>query len=105
MSINSERNIDMGVIILTGKSCVGKDSVRGELEKLGFKNIVSYTSRPMRVGEKGGVDYNFVGREISGIKIKYTFIILCVQICLNIIAAIINSLDRCNDKNKKTKSE
>ena len=43
--------------------------------------------------------------KISGIKIKYTFIILCVQICLNIIAAIINSLDRCNDKNKKTKSE
>ena len=43
--------------------------------------------------------------KISGIKIKYTFIILSVQICLNIIAAIINSLDRCNDKNKKTKSE
>ena len=43
--------------------------------------------------------------KISGIKIKYTFIILCVQICLNIIAVIINSLDRCNDKNKKTKSE
>lgn len=44
----------MSVIILTGKSCVGKDSVRGELEKLGYENIVSYTSRDMRVGEREG---------------------------------------------------
>lgn len=44
----------MGVIVLTGKSCSGKDSVRGELEKLGFENIVSYTSRSMRVGERKG---------------------------------------------------
>ena len=57
MGINLERNIDMGVIILTGKSCVGKDSVRGELEKLGFENIVSYTSRGMRVGEREGREY------------------------------------------------
>lgn len=26
----------MGVIILTGKSCSGKDSVRGELEEWGY---------------------------------------------------------------------
>ena len=44
----------MSVIILTGKSCSGKDSVRRELEKLGFGNIVSYTSRDMRVGEREG---------------------------------------------------
>ena len=31
----------MGVIILTGKSCSGKDSVRRELEELGWENVVS----------------------------------------------------------------
>ena len=52
----------MGVIILTGKSCVGKDSVRRELEKYGYNNIVSYTSRPVRENEIDGIDYNFVNR-------------------------------------------
>jgi dephospho-CoA kinase len=31
----------MSVIILTGKSCSGKDGVRREMEKSGFNNIVS----------------------------------------------------------------
>ena len=50
----------MNVIVLVGKSCAGKDSVRRELEKKGWENIVSYTSRPMRDNEVDGVDYNFV---------------------------------------------
>ena len=54
--------MDMGVIILTGKSCSGKDSVRRELEKWGYNNIVSYTSRPIRENEIDGIDYNFVNR-------------------------------------------
>ena len=29
------------VIILTGKSCSGKDSVRREMEKWGWRNVVS----------------------------------------------------------------
>ena len=44
----------MGVIILTGKSCSGKDSVRKELEGYNFNNIVSYTSRPIRENEIDG---------------------------------------------------
>ena len=52
----------MGVIILTGKSCSGKDCVRGELGKYNFNNIVSYTSRPIRENEVDGIDYNFVNR-------------------------------------------
>ena len=53
----------MSVIILTGKSCSGKDSVRGELEKLGFENIVSYTSRSMRIGEREGREYKYINKE------------------------------------------
>ena len=52
----------MGVIILTGKSCSGKDSVRKELEGYNFNNIVSYTSRPIRENEIDGIDYNFINR-------------------------------------------
>ncbi|MBO7715540.1 MAG: hypothetical protein J6S85_18400, partial [Methanobrevibacter sp.] len=47
------------IVILMGMSSVGKDTVREVLEnKYGYKNIVSYTSRPMRVGEIEGVGYN-----------------------------------------------
>ena len=53
----------MGVIILTGKSCSGKDSVRRELEGYNFNNIVSYTSRPARINETNGIDYHFVERD------------------------------------------
>ena len=52
----------MGVIILTGKSCSGKDEVRRGLKKYNFNNIISYTSRPMRINEIDGVDYHFVNR-------------------------------------------
>ena len=44
--------------------------------------------------------------KISGIKIKYTFILLCTQICLNIISALINCCIRCNKKkDKKSKND
>ena len=52
----------MSVIILTGKSCSGKDGVRRELEGRGFENIVSWSSRPIRENEVDGVDYHFVNR-------------------------------------------
>ena len=52
----------MSVVILTGKSCSGKDGVRREMEKLEYNNIVSYTSRPIRENEVDGIDYHFVNR-------------------------------------------
>lgn len=48
------------MIVLTGKSCSGKDSIGKELEKLGIKKLVTYTSRPPRENEVDGVDYHFV---------------------------------------------
>lgn len=46
-----------------GKSSTGKDSFYKKLmkdPKLGLKNIVMYTTRPIRAGEKDGVEYHFV---------------------------------------------
>ena len=52
MSINRKGDNDM-IVILMGMSAVGKDSVRRVLEReYGYRNIVSYTSRGMRVGEE-----------------------------------------------------
>lgn len=50
------------IICLMGKSSSGKDTIFRELLKegtLGLKTIVPYTTRPIRTGEKDGVDYHF----------------------------------------------
>lgn len=54
------------LIILTGKSGAGKDSVLKALEEYEFDTsaFVSTTTRPMRTGERDGVDYNFVSNEV-----------------------------------------
>lgn len=51
--------------MVMGMSAVGKDTIREILEKehYGYKNIVSYTSRPMRENEIDLVDYQFVSKE------------------------------------------
>ncbi|MBR6293537.1 MAG: guanylate kinase [Lachnospiraceae bacterium] len=50
----------MSTIILCGKSGSGKTTIGVELEKYGYKKLVTYTTRPMRKGEVNGVDYHFV---------------------------------------------
>lgn len=47
-------------IILVGKAACGKDYMRKQFEKRGFKYSVSYTTRPPRVGEILGYDYQFI---------------------------------------------
>lgn len=50
---------------IMGKSASGKDTVFKRLiqdKDLGLKTIVSYTTRPMREGEREGVEYHFVSR-------------------------------------------
>lgn len=48
------------VIILCGESGSGKDTIKDWLVKNGYENIVSYTTRSSREGEKDGVDYHFI---------------------------------------------
>ena len=50
------------IICLMGKSSSGKDTIFRELLQegaLGLKTIVPYTTRPIRTGEKEGVDYHY----------------------------------------------
>ncbi len=46
--------------ILVGKSASGKDAILKELLKKGFEKVVTTTTRPKRVGEINGKDYNFI---------------------------------------------
>jgi len=51
------------IFVLMGKSATGKDTIYKELLKidsLGLKEVVIYTTRPIRAGERDGVEYFFV---------------------------------------------
>ena len=50
------------IFLLMGKSTSGKDTMYRELIKngeLGLNKVIPYTTRPMRDGEKDGVQYFF----------------------------------------------
>lgn len=52
------------IFYLMGKSSSGKDTLYRKLTQenpYNLKSIISYTTRPIRQGEKDGVEYNFVG--------------------------------------------
>lgn len=54
------------IFYLMGKSSTGKDSFYKQImgnDDLGLKNIVMYTTRPIRAGEQHGVEYFFVSEK------------------------------------------
>lgn len=53
------------IVVLLGASGSGKSTIENILsEKYGYEKIVSYTTRPQRVGEANGKDYHFITNEI-----------------------------------------
>ncbi len=55
--------MDYKRIIIVGKGGSGKDYLRKQLVRAGFRYCVSHTSRPIRKGEIEGEDYYFVSPE------------------------------------------
>lgn len=52
------------MIILLGKTASGKDTILNELiSEYGYKKIITYTTRPIREGEKQDVTYHFISEE------------------------------------------
>ena len=67
--LRTKRRGDKGsrplLVVLSGPSGVGKDTVLARMRKSGrpFHYVVTATTRPKRAGEKNGVDYRFLSRE------------------------------------------
>lgn len=59
--------------IIMGKAGSGKDCVINELKKVGFKQIVAYTTRPKRDSERDGREYYYITDEEFAIKRKNGF--------------------------------
>ncbi len=54
------------IFYIIGKSAVGKDRIYSVLrndKELNLKNILLYTTRPIRKGEQDGTDYYFINEE------------------------------------------
>ena len=63
-------------MILTGKTCSGKNLVRDKLvNEHGFKSLITYTTRPMRSGEIQDVTYHFISEEEFEQKVKENFFV------------------------------
>ena len=54
----------MAIIVLIGASGSGKSTVGHELEKKGIPQLVSFTTREKRLGEKHGIDYYFTSKKL-----------------------------------------
>jgi guanylate kinase len=65
------------ILVLTGYTASGKDTVLKELIKLGYKSITSYTTRAIRLTtippETNGIEYHFISEEEFGQKKKEGF--------------------------------
>ena len=51
------------LLILVGKTASGKDTIVKELAKNGWNKVVTYTTRPIREGEKEGIAYHYISEE------------------------------------------
>ena len=62
------------MVILIGKTASGKDTILNNLvTRHGYKKIITYTTRPMRDGEKQDITYHFVSENDFKQKIKNGF--------------------------------
>lgn len=62
------------MVIIMGKTSCGKDTVVNELIlKHGFRKCITYTTRPMRDGEKQDITYHFITEDDFKQKIRENF--------------------------------
>ena len=61
------------IVVIVGKTASGKTTVLNELVKKGYEQIITYTTRPPRKGEKQKKTYNFITEEEFKEKIQDGF--------------------------------
>ena len=69
--------------IIMGKTCSGKNAVVKELVSRGWSQIITYTSRPKRRGEKNGREYFYISEEDFTNKIKSGYFAEWKSYCVN----------------------
>lgn len=52
------------IYLILGHSGSGKSTIRNALTSHEIKKIITYTTRPPRVSEVDGIDYNFIDQEL-----------------------------------------
>lgn len=52
------------IYLILGHSGSGKSTIRNALTSHGIKKIITYTTRPPRISEVDGMDYNFIDQEL-----------------------------------------
>ena len=52
------------IYLILGHSGSGKSTIRNALTSHGIKKIITYTTRPPRVSEVDGIDYNYIDQEL-----------------------------------------
>lgn len=68
------------MLVIIGPSACGKTQIVNQLiEKYHFKKLVTYTTRPIRIGEVNGIDYHFVTTNEFEEKIKHDFFLEYVK--------------------------
>ena len=63
------------MIVLSGKTCSGKNFIRDLLKNEGIDPVVTYTTRPMREGEIDGKTYHYLSQEEFQQKLKDGFFV------------------------------
>lgn len=61
------------MIVLIGPSAAGKTVCERELERRGYKRIISYTTRPIRANEQYDIDYHYINEKVFEDKLNSGF--------------------------------
>ncbi|MBP8707503.1 MAG: guanylate kinase [Caldisericia bacterium] len=98
-----EENNKFLLIVISGPSGVGKQTIAKELINLmpEIEPSISATTRPMRNGEKDGVDYYFLSQDDFERKIKEGYFIEHAQVHGNLYGTPIDNIKRIQDKGGK----
>lgn len=90
------------ILAIMGRTASGKNAIGEKLKKLyGYEEMVSYTTRPIRTGEKDGVDYHFLTMEECQKKLEAGEFLELVQYGGNYYGTGKKEIEGMCDPNKK----
>ena len=86
------------IYLILGHSGSGKSTIRNALTSHGIKKIITYTTRPPRVSEVDGIDYNFIDQELFKKMDQYNLFIGTTCYVGNYYSTLKEDLEKNNNK-------